>query len=367
MAPVLTGSGQLNQLLTINDTDAATVSFQATTTTPAKTIPRGRLSPGPHHQPGNTLENGANDHRQRRQWHGRERRLRLPGLPEDGHVCSRPGNGATQTVSFDPASDTLVEGDETVTLSIREWPVADRQRTIDESGHHPRCRQRHHRLPTGHDDRRRGRSGHGNPVGPLDAPGNTLENKATISMSATNGSAVNNDYDSALFPKTMTFTAGQGNGGTQTVSFDPASDTLVEGDETVTLTINNGALLTASGQITQVVTIKDADSGTSVQFTLASFSANENDGTTSVVTLSRSGDVGHPVAGASHAGWRDGHGGQRLHRGGFPLMVNFAADQTTQTVPPTLVNDTLVEGLQTVVFQVVLWITRSLARAVQPR
>ena len=61
-----------------------------------------------------------------------------------------------------------------------------------------------------------------------------------VAISATNGSAENTDYDSGAFPKTVTFTAGQGTGATQTVSFDPASDTLVEGDETVTLAIWTG-------------------------------------------------------------------------------------------------------------------------------
>src|SRR5262249_48529176 len=72
------------------------------------------------------------------------------------------------------------------------------------------------------------------------APGNTLENNATLFVNATNGSAENADYDFATFPKTVTFTAGQGNTSTQAVSFDPASDTLIEGDETVTLSLANG-------------------------------------------------------------------------------------------------------------------------------
>src|SRR4029079_1098443 len=92
--------------------------------------------------------------------------------------------------------------------------------------------------------------GEEDPVGNLvlvlaTAPGNTLESGATLTVNATNGSAENTDYDSATFPKTVTFTAGQGNGATQTVSFDPASDTLIEGDETVTLSVTNGPLLTA--------------------------------------------------------------------------------------------------------------------------
>ena len=89
----------------------------------------------------------------------------------------------------------------------------------------------------------------------------------------------------------MTFTAGQGNSSTQTVNFTPSSDTLVEGNETVTLAIANGTLLTGSGQTNNLVTIQDAVSDSSVQFSFSSFSAGEDVGTTTAVTLSRSGDL----------------------------------------------------------------------------
>ena len=72
------------------------------------------------------------------------------------------------------------------------------------------------------------------------APGNTLQSNASFTVTATNGSASNADYDAVAFPKTVTFTAGQGNSSTQTVNFTPSSDTLVEGNETVTLAIANG-------------------------------------------------------------------------------------------------------------------------------
>ena len=75
----------------------------------------------------------------------------------------------------------------------------------------------------------------------------------------------------------MTFTAGQGNGATQTVGFTPTSDTLVEGDETVSLAIANGLLLTGSGQTSNLVTIKDADSAT-VAFQTANTNAGEDAG-----------------------------------------------------------------------------------------
>src|SRR6185436_18152338 len=93
--------------------------------------------------------------------------------------------------------------------------------------------------------------------------GNTLENAAVFNVTATNGSAENADYDSGTFPKTITFAAASGNGATQNTTLDPASDTLVEGDETVTLTLAiNSGVVTLGAQTTHVVTIQDADAAT---------------------------------------------------------------------------------------------------------
>jgi Ca2+-binding RTX toxin-like protein len=66
-------------------------------------------------------------------------------------------------------------------------------------------------------------------------PGNTLENPAVFNVTATNGSAKNDDYDSGFFPKTITFAVQSGNGAVQVTALEPASDALVETDETVTL------------------------------------------------------------------------------------------------------------------------------------
>ena len=103
-------------------------------------------------------------------------------------------------------------------------------------------------------------------------------------MSAANGTSENTDYDQSGFPKTVTFAAGDGNGDTQTVAIDPASDTLIEGDETVMLAIVNGVLLTGSGQTSNVVTITDADTAT-VAFQSATTTVGEDDASATDITL----------------------------------------------------------------------------------
>src|SRR5205085_1575571 len=61
------------------------------------------------------------------------------------------------------------------------------------------------------------------------------------------------------------FGAGAVTGATQNTTFDPSSDTLVEGDETVTLTLGvNSGVVTLGGQTTNLVTITDADVATIV-------------------------------------------------------------------------------------------------------
>ena len=184
------------------------------------------------------------------------------------------------------------------------------------------------------------------------APGNTLENGATITINATNGSAENADYDSATFPKTVTFTAGQGNGATQTVSFDPASDTLIEGDETVTLAIANGPLLTGSGQTNHVVTIHDADNAT-VSFQSPLPRPVEDDSAAAwcwcspprLATRWKTAPRSRSTPPTARPRTRT------TTSGAFPKTVTFTAGQgngATQTVSFDPASDTLVEGDETV-------------------
>src|SRR5262249_47457876 len=150
-------------------------------------------------------------------------------------VLTPSGNALSSQVTYTASNVTIVDGD-SATVSFQSATLA-----APEAG------------------------GAVNPVLVLStAAGDTLESNATLTVTAANGTAGNADYDAGSFSKTVTFLAGQGNGATQTVSFTPTADTLVEGDETVTLGLANGALLTGSGQTSQLVTIKDANSASVV-------------------------------------------------------------------------------------------------------
>ena len=109
---------------------------------------------------------------------------------------------------------------------------------------------------------------------------NTLEQAAVFSVTPSSTNAENADYDAGAFPKTITFVAGSGNGTgvTLNTTLDPADDTLVEGDETVTLTlaVTSGAA-TLGSQPANAVTILDADIAT-VSFQLATTTVGKQTG-----------------------------------------------------------------------------------------
>src|SRR5262249_21010902 len=91
--------------------------------------------------------------------------------------------------------------------------------------------------------------------------GNTLGGAVSFNVTvAALGSAEATDFDSGAFPKLVTFATGSGDGASQSVTLDPASDTFIEGDETLTLGLSKAGGLapvtvTTSGNATQAVTI----------------------------------------------------------------------------------------------------------------
>ncbi|MFM9966752.1 MAG: Calx-beta domain-containing protein [Planctomycetaceae bacterium] len=289
---VATLGAQTTNLVTITDADAATVAFSLATTAVGEADGATNVTAVLMMlNAGDTLENDAVFSVTPTNGSAEDADYDFGAFPKTITFVATSGDGATQNTSIDPADDTLVEGSETVTLTLAVTSgaatlgaqtmnlvtIADADAaTVAFS------------LATtavGEDDA----AATDITLVLTTAAGNTLENNASVTISATNGSAENADYDSGLFPKTVTFLAGQGNGGTQTVSFDSASDTLVEGNETVTLAVVDGTLLTGSGQTSNAVTIADADTATVV--VNASQSVTEDGGAQAItVQLVTTGD-----------------------------------------------------------------------------
>ena len=97
------------------------------------------------------------------------------------------------------------------------------------------------------------------------------------------GSGDNGGVDYTQTTTQVTFGATSGNGDTQAVTITQASDNLVEGSEDVdlSLSVNSGPATTGT-QATHEVTITDSDTA-SVEFALASSSADEDGGAHDVV------------------------------------------------------------------------------------
>ena len=112
------------------------------------------------------------------------------------------------TVTLTGIADNLVEGDQTIVVDITLSCTTSRTGTASHRHDHGRgqCRVAFQSATTtvGEDGPRTNLT-----LVLTTAAGNTLENNATIQISAANGTAENADYDaSGPFPKTVTFTAG---------------------------------------------------------------------------------------------------------------------------------------------------------------
>ena len=345
---------QNTHTVTINDADSASVQFQSAASSTgedggAKSVVLVLTTAA-----GNTLENAATFSISATNGSAENADYDFGSFPKSVTFASGSGNAASQSTSLTPTSDTLIEGDETVTLTAS---VASGAATIGTQTTHvvtitdadtATVAFQSASSATGED------AGAKNVVLVLTTtPGNTLEDAATFSISATNGSAENTDYDSGAFPKTVTFNAGSGNAATSNVSITPASDTLVDGDETVTLTATlNSGVATVGSQKTHVVTITDADSAT-VAFQSASSSVGEDSGAHSVtiVLTTAAGNTLENDAVLSITATNGTAENADYDNGAFPKTITFSSgsgNAATHAVDITPSSDTLVEGNETV-------------------
>ena len=175
----------------------------------------------------------------------------------------------------------------------------------------------------------------------------TRTGSSTAAVSATvnlaNGSATA-PADYANTPILVNF--GAGDSAPKTINIPIVNDTLVEGTETVNLTLANptgGATIGTQG--TASLNILDNDS--SLQFSGSSFSVNEDGTPITTVTVTRTGSSAGAVS--ATVSLADGTAIAPGDYANTPIAVNFAAgDNTPKTVNIPIVNDTLVEGNETV-------------------
>ncbi len=267
-------------------------------------------------------------------------------------------NNATQNVAIPVLQDALVEGNETVNLTL-STPSANAQlggqtthtATITDDDV-PVIAFQAATSATANEA-----AGNHNvtvvltlPGGPIGAP-LTVQVVDQLTGSATSGT----DYTALASPVTVTFATGSANGATQTVAIPVLTDLLVEGGETVRLQLQNPSAPAVLGaQQLHVATITDDDLAT-VAFSLAtSATANEAAGNFNVAV--RLTLPGGPLASSVTVNVTDALTGTATSGADYtalavPVVVTFpvgSANNAVQNVAIPVLADSFVEGNETV-------------------
>lgn len=284
-------------------------------------------------------------------------------------------NGATQTIAIDVSNDPLVEGNETLSLTLQNISSSlDGQATLGNSS-----------VSVTIDDNDTARLDIATTASSAEeggaisvavtlvtsdgaggaatlAPGITL---AADIVDALTGDAVSGADYTGFGTQAVVFTAGATNGATQNVTFTPTNDTLIEGDEAVGLklqnlnsTLNSQASL---GDTASVVTIIDNDTATvSIATTGSIGEAGElvgititlttSDGAGGAATLADGIEVSALIqnAGTGTAGVLDiaPFADQSI------LFSNGAGSGSQKTVFVSIKEDSLLEGNETIVLEI---------------
>jgi Calx-beta domain len=262
-----------------------------------------------------------------------------------GTLTFNPGV-TQQTISIPITNDSVVEGNETFTVTLSN-PSAGAALGTPSSA-----------TVTIVDDDGGGNTVQFNPTSyaTSETPGGST---VTLTITATrfgnptttisvhydtrNGSATVGTGDYVAAAGTVTFGPGETQ---KTISITVLDDTTIEGAENffVDLTGASNASISPSGQ-TATVTIADDDSGTStIQFGSATFGANEGDGTANL-TVVRSGGLGFTVSARYDTADQTAHGGSDYAQ--TSGTVTFAPGQFSKTISIPIFEDTLVEPTET--------------------
>ncbi|WP_338429787.1 beta strand repeat-containing protein [Synechococcus elongatus] len=268
-----------------------------------------------------------------------------------GSVTFAAGSN-TATVTLSPINDSLVEGDETVILSIANNPsysIAPGQGsatvTIQDNDTPPVA------LPVISviaSDAIAAEGGSNTGTFTLSRTGSTAQ---TLTVAYTLAGTATNGSDFSQLSGSVTFAAGSN---TATVTLSPINDSLVEGDETVILSIaNNPSYSIAPGQGSATVTIQDNDTppvALPVISVIASDAiAAEGGSNTGTFTLSRTGNTAQTLTVAYTLAGTATNGSDFNQLSG---SVTFAAGSNTATVTLSPINDSLVEGDETVILSI---------------
>ena len=180
--------------------------------------------------------------------------------------------------------------------------------------------------------------------------------RATITVTRTGGTASGVGVNYATSDGTATagldYTAAAGvltfaaNQTSKTFSVPITNDTIVEGNETVNLTLSNptgGAALGA--QSSAVLTITDNDLGGLLTFSAPTYSVNEG-GLKATITVKRTGGVASGVS--VDYSTSDGTATAGADYTATSGTLAFSANQTSKTFTIIILNDSIHEGNETI-------------------
>ncbi|MFK0734772.1 MAG: beta strand repeat-containing protein [Gloeotrichia echinulata HAB0833] len=167
------------------------------------------------------------------------------------------------------------------------------------------------------------------------------DGNVSVTVNLSNGSATApNDYSNT--PITVNFANGETS---KTITIPITNDTLVEGNETVNLSLANptgGATLGSQQNATLVI----IDNDVQLAFANSTFSVNEDGTPINQVTVVRSGVTSTAVSATIELS--DGTATSPADYTNTPITVDFAAGETSKTVAIPIINDSVVEATETV-------------------
>jgi Calx-beta domain/Beta-propeller repeat len=165
----------------------------------------------------------------------------------------------------------------------------------------------------------------------------------TVQLSTANGTATApGDYTATS--RTLTFTPGVRS---LSVSIPIVNDTLIEGSETLTLSLTNvqGPAVLGAQRTTVTLTINDDDQGGEIQFSAAAYSVSEG-AASATITIVRTGGTAGPVTVDFATGGGTATAGTDYTA--TTTTVTFPAGITTRTVTVPITADLLDEVNETV-------------------
>lgn len=281
-------------------------------------------------------------------------------------------NGASEIVSVIVLNDTLIEGNETVLLRLRNLSsVLNGQASLGNVNSSATITDNDTATlaiePTGTMTEQAGGQGIVVTLTTSDGAGGTATVAPGVSLTADvvdagGGTATSGADYAVVGAKTVSFAAGAGSGATANLILDVINDSLVEGSETVRLRVQN-INSTISNQVSvgnanSVVTITDNDTA-SVSIVAVAAAPEAGGAATIAVTLTTSDGAGGAATLATGvavtADVVDAGGGTAASGLDYSAVgaksVTFAAGSgngATANVTLNILNDTLVEGAEAV-------------------